>query len=820
MWLGIRGQMAQCKLQHGAKWLNAVVVETLPDAKVRVHVPMDEAPEQELEVTSPKLKPTRIEALELKRHPCYPEGLHPVCFPRGFRGTLFDQPVRCSSDECMPGGCRGTASEDTKRIAYFCPRTAFLFCAECFEAPDLGQVTAETCRRDLRMLQNPDTRKSAVAARRILSVCNKSQQARILFLDAGICAAVAEAAGEVLKDFRFEDPSHINQALLRLLARLAEWLYLAAKPKRAKPCRVLVNSDTRLCPLEENSDAFSSAAQLYELFTGRSRQKEQEPEDQDDWREASVVEVEHQVVQVQLLSGNRISVPQAWISMGDGKDRPKMVSTTPPVSGGRMLPPALPRGPAPKGVRLERHPEVEELLVADADFAVGDLVLSEKFLLCGPPELPPLAMFRPPPPEVGTVEIAGDGFPSAVIFDQEHMKLLFEYQNSELEVQQEVLAMQDSMHPSSETYLSTWRVAEWLVAQQLPWLQDLDVESLARLLRLFCVNSHPCKAAGNTSGLLKWGTMINHSCLPNVVYSSVQGPEDFEGHFRACRPIAAGEVLGVSYMKLQGTLAPMNLRRRMLWYLKGFVCLCPRCSLEAAALDPARRLVCHGGLAAECEAMVWQYLPGSEQHRFACACRVESSADVEARERRAAHGALGALCARWTSASSARAALAELREEANFLHEDHFAVQGLRLLFLALEADEFLSGKRSEGGQDWLMKHALPRNDLFLAKRVLMDRADLTAADRQGNSVLAVAGNSDGEAVEHQCSQEMVELLLERGCRHLSPRSSKGPLGPPLAIAARCGRLEVVRVLLDYGCDPAEIEAGAFAWRAKRRGEM
>lgn len=92
------------------------------------------------------------------------------------------------------------------------------------------------------------------------------------------------------------------------------------------------------------------------------------------------------------------------------------------------------------------------------------------------------------------------------------------------------------------------------------------------------------------------------------------------------------------------------------------------------------------------------------------------------------------------------------------------------------------------------MKHALPRNDLFLAKRVLMDRADLTAADRHGNSVLAVA-------VEHQCSQEMVELLLERGC----PRSSKGPLGPPLAIAARCGRLEVVRVLLDYGCDPADI---------------
>ena len=31
---------AQCKLQHGpGKWLNAVVVETLPNSKVRVHVP-------------------------------------------------------------------------------------------------------------------------------------------------------------------------------------------------------------------------------------------------------------------------------------------------------------------------------------------------------------------------------------------------------------------------------------------------------------------------------------------------------------------------------------------------------------------------------------------------------------------------------------------------------------------------------------------------------------------------------------------------------------------------------------------------------------
>lgn len=35
-----------------------------------------------------------------------------------------------------------------------------------------------------------------------------------------------------------------------------------------------------------------------------------------------------------------------------------------------------------------------------------------------------------------------------------------------------------------------------------------------------------------------------------VFYSSVEVDGDFEGHFRACRPIKKGEVLGVSYMNL------------------------------------------------------------------------------------------------------------------------------------------------------------------------------------------------------------------------------------------------------------------------------
>eukprot|EP00435_Cladocopium_sp_Y103_P037501 s1116_g9.t3 len=743
--------------------------------------------------------------------------------------------------------------QDSRRIAYFCPRTAFLLCEKCSEVSDLGQVTAQTCQEDLEKLKDTDPERCAVAAKRILGLCSKSQQARLLFLEAGICTVIAEATAAFDTFGPAEQDLPQSQALLKLLTRLAEWLYLA--PRKPKPeHRVLVN-------VPENADTFSSAAHLYELLTGR-RQKEPGEED-DDWQEAVIVNGEQEAnsVQVQLVrGGNRINVTQL-----------------------AMLPAAVPRGHAPTGVRLERHPEVEELLVSDADFACGALVLRERFLLRGPAELPPLEMFRPVPREVGTVEIQGeDGFPQSVIFDNEHLKLLFEFMNSE-----EVLAMQDAMHPASETFQSTSRVAAWLVEKQLPWLEGIDFSELSRLLRLFCVNSHPCKTAGNTSGLLKWGTMINHSCLPNVVYSSVEVDGDFEGHFRACRPIKKGEVLGVSYMKLQATLAPMALRRRMLWYLKGFVCLCCRCRVEGQMVDPARVLPCQCG-----DRMLWQYLPGFGQHVFSCEqCGDRANDEDTKKEKTLSSAVLGALCARWSGLAQAQSALEDLCAQVDSLHDDHFARRCLHLLFLALEADEFISSKGlpdtegagqrwmrevhqlglwqerirpgQHGGmlmmlsfksvapairlladgddamirdlmawaapvlsdrlttftlpealpacvplpkranlpspiiltQDWLMKHALPRNDLFLAKRVLMDRADLTAVDRQGNGVLAVA-------VEHQCSQEMVELLLEQGC----PRTSKGPLGPPLAIAARCGRLEVVRVLLDYGCDPLEIE--------------
>merc|ERR1719331_2423886 len=91
---------------------------------------------------------------------------------------------------------------------------------------------------------------------------------------------------------------------------------------------------------------------------------------------------------------------------------------------------------------------------------------------------------------------------------------------------------------------------------------ELNFHDIFRLLRLFCVNSYPCRAAGSTSGLLKWGTMINHSCRANVTFQSVSVGGDFEGRYRAVRPIRKGDVLGSSYMKPAMALASLVHRRR------------------------------------------------------------------------------------------------------------------------------------------------------------------------------------------------------------------------------------------------------------------
>jgi SET domain len=85
-------------------------------------------------------------------------------------------------------------------------------------------------------------------------------------------------------------------------------------------------------------------------------------------------------------------------------------------------------------------------------------------------------------------------------------------------------------------------------------------------------------------GLYPLAAMINHSCLPNAlrVYaqwppnsSSLQQKECMVVH--ACHDIAAGHEVVWSYMP---PVQPVRQRQTMLHTTHGFVCTCPRCTLE------------------------------------------------------------------------------------------------------------------------------------------------------------------------------------------------------------------------------------------------
>lgn len=374
------------------------------------------------------------------------------------------------------------------------------------------------------------------------------------------------------------------------------------------------------------------------------------------------------------------------------------------------LPEASPRGPPPTGVRLEISVEAGERLVADADFEVGDLVLRERFLLLGPTELPPLDMFRPVPPDVGNVEMKGEGFPGVTSWDQQHLKLLYEFINAEDEVQAEALRMQDTMCPG-ETRQSIEQVARWLVDRKLPWLDDLNFHDVFRLLRLFCVNSYPCRAAGTTSGLLKWGTMINHSCLPNVTFHSVEVDGEFEGRYRAVRPIRKGDVLGSSYMKPAVQLASLVHRRRVLWCLKGFVCSCDRCCEEAADGDDCRLLLCSSCRKSNNSCtMRWQYHPCIGSHSFVGqTCGAIAEHELVQSEFQLSAEVVCAFFRHFQSFEEADQLTLDLRNRLAELPQDHFACRGLEALLLSMEGEFLASSKKLPQLQpgeakDWLRK--------------------------------------------------------------------------------------------------------------------
>lgn len=96
----------------------------------------------------------------------------------------------------------------------------------------------------------------------------------------------------------------------------------------------------------------------------------------------------------------------------------------------------------------------------------------------------------------------------------------------------------------------------------------------AKEIMIYCAK-YMCNAFEfqNKPVILFTGTMMNHSCLPNVIF----GEKDNQMCFMTVRDIDKGEEICGSYIDI--TL-PTNKRKKHLKEQYGFDCSCKRCSLQ------------------------------------------------------------------------------------------------------------------------------------------------------------------------------------------------------------------------------------------------
>lgn len=95
-----------------------------------------------------------------------------------------------------------------------------------------------------------------------------------------------------------------------------------------------------------------------------------------------------------------------------------------------------------------------------------------------------------------------------------------------------------------------------------------------RVLLIISINAH--RFMGRYGALFATASALQHSCNPNVAYSSASG----KLVYRAIRAIPAGARLTFSYLGAAELLLPTRLRRGLLQASKLFECHCERCDGE------------------------------------------------------------------------------------------------------------------------------------------------------------------------------------------------------------------------------------------------
>ena len=234
------------------------------------------------------------------------------------------------------------------------------------------------------------------------------------------------------------------------------------------------------------------------------------------------------------------------------------------------MPPAPPFAPLTigEGLRLEVDPTLGRIVVATRPFACGDLVMTDN----------PLIVFT----------------------SCDEGSFLRAFSSAAPRTKAAIL---DMCHPPLDKTSNALVAQHRGTAAKLDGFAGLDAGHIHKLLMIRDTNSHAYtghevsyRAAkqgdSKKAALFERGSKLAHSCLPNCAYSSFHGHGGLE--YRACRPIAVGDMVTFSYIGDIWTKSTLERRAECL-ATKDFVCRCPRCvAPDATCSIGCPRFACGG----------------------------------------------------------------------------------------------------------------------------------------------------------------------------------------------------------------------------------
>lgn len=151
---------------------------------------------------------------------------------------------------------------------------------------------------------------------------------------------------------------------------------------------------------------------------------------------------------------------------------------------------------------------------------------------------------------------------------------IIKYIESSPEIQEQVMGMEYHEDESADSrYSDLHRIAESL-AERISGNYAISPAMVYKLLQIKRTNAHAYSSSGRQSrgALFRLASKCNHSCAPNVMYSSLDGLMQFT----ALSNIEIGDVIYASYLT-DLLVTPYADRQKKLMDTKDFQCRCRRC---------------------------------------------------------------------------------------------------------------------------------------------------------------------------------------------------------------------------------------------------